>query len=111
TLRRHLESHHLTSYNKWCTDNSFESKLPKALKAQRNAKIAEDRSKQSSIDPHLRERVERERVIPYSDTLFRDAAIEWLVATDQPIQALEHPSFKNMIDIASRATNGVKLPD
>jgi hypothetical protein len=26
----------------------------------------------------------------------------------QPIQALEHPAFKKMIDIAARATKGVK---
>ena len=29
----------------------------------------------------------------------------------QPIKALEHPKFKELIDVASRATNGVKLPD
>ena len=29
----------------------------------------------------------------------------------QPIQALEHPSFQNMIDIAARATKGVKIPN
>lgn len=28
----------------------------------------------------------------------------------QPIQALDHPKFKEMIDIAARATNGVKIP-
>jgi hypothetical protein len=28
----------------------------------------------------------------------------------QPIQALEHPKFKEMIDVASHATNGVKIP-
>ena len=27
----------------------------------------------------------------------------------QPIQALQHPAFKTMIDIASRATHGVKI--
>jgi hypothetical protein len=26
---------------------------------------------------------QKERVVPYSDNLFRDAAIEWLVSTDQ----------------------------
>ncbi|KAH9034280.1 hypothetical protein EDB84DRAFT_1269910, partial [Lactarius hengduanensis] len=41
---------------------------------------------------------------------FRQVAVEWLVATDQPIQALDHPKFKEMINIASRATNGVKIP-
>jgi hypothetical protein len=29
---------------------------------------------------------------------------------NQPIQAFEHPKFRNMIDIASRATNGVAIP-
>ena len=28
----------------------------------------------------------------------------------KPIQALEHPKFKEMIDVASRATKGVKIP-
>jgi hypothetical protein len=32
-------------------------------------------------------------------------------STLQPIDALEHPAFKNMIDIAARSTNGVKIPD
>ena len=27
------------------------------------------------------------------------------------MQALEHPAFKNMIDIAARATKGVKIPN
>ncbi|KAG1853818.1 hypothetical protein C8R48DRAFT_610667, partial [Suillus tomentosus] len=46
----------------------------------------------------------------YSDKLFKQAAIEWLVAMDQPIQALEHLKFQEMIDIASQATNSVKIP-
>jgi len=29
----------------------------------------------------------------------------------QPIQALEHPKFKELIDVTSHATNGIKLPD
>lgn len=29
---------------------------------------------------------------------------------DQPIQALEHLKFREMITVASRATNGVKIP-
>jgi hypothetical protein len=28
----------------------------------------------------------------------------------QPIQALEHPKFQEMIDIAARATTGVNIP-
>ena len=29
----------------------------------------------------------------------------------QPIQAFEHSSFQNMINVAAHATNGVKIPD
>ncbi|KIJ32660.1 hypothetical protein M422DRAFT_85088, partial [Sphaerobolus stellatus SS14] len=68
---------------------------------------------QAAITDHFRKAEPTERVIPYSDNLFREAAIEWLIATDQiqaiyPIQALEHPKFHEMINIASQAKNGVK---
>jgi hypothetical protein len=108
--------------------NDFETKLPKVLKARREQKLAEDRLKQTSIDPHLEERVPKERVIPYSDGSFRQTALEWLIETDQvrfrltvvssfihhinqPIQALEHPKFKEMISVAARATHGVTIPN
>ena len=29
----------------------------------------------------------------------------------QPVQALDHPSFKKMIDVAARTTKGVKIPN
>ena len=81
-----------------------------------------------SIDPHLQERVPKEHVIPYSDGLFRQTALEWLIETDQvpfrltvassfiyhmnqPIQALDHPKFKEMISVAARATHGVTIPN
>ncbi|ESK82840.1 hypothetical protein Moror_12248 [Moniliophthora roreri MCA 2997] len=38
------------------------------------------------------------------------AMVEWLITTNQLLCAFEHPKFKNMIDIASRATNGVNVP-
>jgi hypothetical protein len=117
-----------SKYNSWCIKNNFESKLPKAVKSRKDAKTAEDRSKQSSLDPHLEEQ-QKEIFVPYSDSLFREAAIEWLIATDQvifnlfylsflisdfkmqPLQALEHPSFHKMIDVAARATKGVEIPN
>lgn len=115
-------------YNTWCEKNDFESKLPKVVQARKKAKAIQDRSKQLSLDPHLEERP-KEIFIPYSDALFREAAIEWLIATDQvclltlflfcccsklrfePIQALDHPRFKRMIDIAACATKGVQIPN
>jgi hypothetical protein len=52
--------------------------LPGDIKAQ---KQKAERTQQS-INSHLTERKLAERV-PYSDKLFKKAAIEWLVATDQ----------------------------
>ena len=38
---------------------------------------------QETIDKHLTECKLSERVVKYSDALFRQAAVEWLVATKQ----------------------------
>ena len=35
---------------------------------------------QTSLDPHLEE---QDVVVPYSDALFQDAALQWLIETDQ----------------------------
>ena len=67
-----------------------------------------------------------EVVVPYSDQAFQSATIKWLVHTNQvcgffsflsiadhlllqPIQALNHATFKSMLDIASQVTKGVSL--
>ncbi|KAF8234652.1 hypothetical protein L208DRAFT_1260578, partial [Tricholoma matsutake] len=63
------------------------------------------------LDSHLREKPQKERIVPYTNEIFHEAAIRWLVSTDQLIQVFEHPSFQNMIHIAAHATNGVKIPD
>ncbi|KAJ7867927.1 hypothetical protein B0H14DRAFT_2246927, partial [Mycena olivaceomarginata] len=63
---------------------------------------------QQSLDSHLRKKTDQPA--PYTDDLFREAAVEWLIDTDQPIDALTNPKFKVMIDIAVRATEGVNLP-
>ena len=38
---------------------------------------------QSVLNGHLHERPTTERVMPYSDQLFREVATEWLILTDQ----------------------------
>jgi len=38
---------------------------------------------QGSLDGHLQELLPTERVVPYSETAFREAAVKWLIATDQ----------------------------
>ena len=50
-------------------------------KAAADAEQAKAKLHQQTLDPHLREKPER--VVPYSDALFREAAVEWLIATDQ----------------------------
>ncbi|KAF9537426.1 hypothetical protein CPC08DRAFT_604952, partial [Agrocybe pediades] len=68
---------------------------------------------QTRVDAHFPEAERREveePPRPYSDGLFREAAIEWLVQTNQPVACVDHPSFKKMIDVAARATKGVKIP-
>ena len=54
--------------------------LPKDAKKRRKDVLAND---QSRLDLHLQEKPQREVIILYSDECFRDAAIEWLVSTDQ----------------------------
>ncbi|KAF8499369.1 hypothetical protein JB92DRAFT_2555294, partial [Gautieria morchelliformis] len=98
-------------YNKWACTHNFDSKLPKVLKAKPvQAEDAVARFEQGMLDEHLKEIPKKEQVVPFSNMILRDAAIEWVIVTDQPNQALGHPSFKKMIDIAACATKGVLLP-
>jgi hypothetical protein len=53
--------------------------LPGDVKARK----AKAEKRQQTIDAHLTEHKVAEQVVPYSDKLFKKAAIEWLVATDQ----------------------------
>jgi hypothetical protein len=50
-----------------------------------NVKAEKDKAAQAqqSINAHMTERKLSERVVPYSDKLFKKAAVEWLIATDQ----------------------------
>src|SRR6266511_3906032 len=50
-------------YNKWCTENSFESKLPKAVHARKDVVLAAARAKQPSLNSHLTAKALEERVI------------------------------------------------
>ncbi|THU92943.1 hypothetical protein K435DRAFT_586643, partial [Dendrothele bispora CBS 962.96] len=106
TCRRHLEARHLGAYRQWCKANDVESKLPKDVKA-RKAQAVANAERQTTVNEHFPIKGPSERVIPYSDQLFKEASEDWLVSTDQPICAFEHPKFRNMIDIASRAPTGV----
>ena len=97
TLRRHLEAHHSVSwlvlglsfiskldfcqgkYHKWAQDANFESRLPGDIKKRKAATEHATRT----LDRDLKEKKLKDRVVPYTDKLFSQVAIEWLVATDQ----------------------------
>ena len=72
-------------YRKWLAlpeNKDFQSKLPNDVKMRRDA-MAKEREKQTQIDAHLKEMPKKERVIQYTQQVFRRAAIEWLIATGQ----------------------------
>ncbi|KAF8186318.1 hypothetical protein BJ912DRAFT_469614 [Pholiota molesta] len=108
TLRRHMQARHKGVYQTWCKARKFESMLPDDTKARRAAAL--DALLQTQVDGHFKVATPEDKPEPYSDELFKEAAIQWLIETDQPIRALEHESFKNMIAIAARATKAVKIP-
>jgi hypothetical protein len=66
-------------YRNWAKRNKYESKLPGDVKKRKAAAEVATRT----LDRDLTEKKVAERVVPYSDRAFRQAMIEWLVATDQ----------------------------
>ncbi|KAN0105148.1 hypothetical protein V8E52_011310 [Russula decolorans] len=104
TLCRHLEAHH--SYRNWAKTVNFTSKLPGDIKKRKEAAELATRM----LNQDLVEKKSLAHVAPYSNKLFCQASVEWLVATDQPIQALQHPKFQEMINVASRATKYMTIP-
>ncbi|KAF8581932.1 hypothetical protein K439DRAFT_1352584 [Ramaria rubella] len=111
TLRCHIEANHKVSYEKWVRETpGAENKLPKHLKQLKVDVKRSNELPQSSLTDHFGSAPPTEVIIPYSDERFKQAATEWLIATDQPIPAFEHPKFIEMVNIATRAKNGVKVP-
>ncbi|KAF8574103.1 hypothetical protein K439DRAFT_1373364 [Ramaria rubella] len=112
TLQWHIEANHKGAYEKWVRETpGTKKKLPKHLKQLRmEATRVTNDLPQSALTDHFGPAPPAEIIIPYSDEQLKQAAMEWLIATDQPIQALEHPKFVEMIEVAARAKNSVKVP-
>jgi predicted metal-dependent hydrolase len=105
TLRHHLEATHAVSdhelwshisltgfkgkYRNWAKSSNFELKLPGDVKQQKEAAEKVTRT----LDRDLVKKKLTDRVVPYSNKLFRQAAIEWLIATDQVCQYPVHSHF------------------
>ena len=84
-------------YDTWCEKNDFKSKLPKAVKKV-EVEAAEATLKQGQLDGHLQEVPHKEWIVPYTDALFCEAAIQWLAATDQVIISYAYIMFNSSMD-------------
>lgn len=68
-------------YRSWCKKKNFLSMLPEDTKA-RKAQIKE-KLEQTHVNDHFAKAPPENKPEPYSDELFKEAAIQWLVETDQ----------------------------
>lgn len=68
-------------YRDWCSKNSFESMIPDDVKTRKANALA--KQKQDTLDGHLHERPPAPHIVRYTDALFRQVAIEWLIETGQ----------------------------
>jgi len=69
-------------YRKWCQENNFESMLPEDAKARHAARV-ETTAKQTAVNDHFSTQKPEDKPKSYSDLLFEEAAIQWLIETDQ----------------------------
>ena len=69
-------------YHKWAKANNFNSMLPENTKVC-CAKVLEENIHQMNVDDHFKPAPKEEKPDPYSDELFKEAAIEWLIKTNQ----------------------------
>ena len=56
--------------------------LPRDVTNRKNA-LEKEAQRQQTLDGHLQELSPKEQVIRYTEQRFREAAIEWLIVTDQ----------------------------
>ena len=65
-------------YRTWCKATGFLSMLPEDSKKRRAAAV--ETVEQTTVDSHFKDVL---KVQPYSDVLMKEAAIEWLIQTNQ----------------------------
>ena len=69
-------------YKKWAKLNNFVSMLPEDSKARR-AQVLEENLQQTNVNDHFKPAPKEEKPEPFSDELFKQAAIDWLIETNQ----------------------------
>lgn len=57
--------------------------LPDDARERKRADAAQSKVEQTHVDSHFQKLEPGEKEAPYSDELFKEAAIQWLVETDQ----------------------------
>jgi len=67
-------------YLDWAKKNQFQSMLPKDAQRHCDTAVADY---QTHLNPHLKELPIKEHVTLYTDEVFLNVTIEWLVLTDQ----------------------------
>lgn len=50
---------------------------------ERRKAVADEILKQTSVDDHFKKAAPEDKPTPYTDELFKEAAIEWLIETNQ----------------------------
>ena len=68
-------------YQKWCKENKFLSMLPDDAQEQRAAHHL--KLQQTQVNDHFPTAQPEDKPPPYTDELFKEATIEWLIQTDQ----------------------------
>ncbi|KAJ7314472.1 hypothetical protein DFH08DRAFT_644954, partial [Mycena albidolilacea] len=100
-------------YHKWAKKEGFHSALPGDREKQKEKEASDTLNSQPTFDNHLRDMPPKERIIPYSHEAFRQAAIEWLVATNQV--GLDQSFLPSLISILTPSMSwttqdGVHIP-
>jgi hypothetical protein len=70
------------AYRKWAKANNFDSMLPEDTK-KRRAAVAEETLRQSQVHEHFDKAKPEDKPKVYTDEIFKEAAIQWLIETDQ----------------------------
>jgi hypothetical protein len=68
-------------YQKWCSEHAFLSMLPCDAKERKAAEHVT--TLQTQVNDHFAKAQPEDKPLPYTDELFKEAAIEWLIQTDQ----------------------------
>ncbi len=94
-------------YRKWAKVNKFNSMLPSDAKKRKKA-VIDDNLRQTHVMEHFSVAPPEDKPVPFGDATFKEAALEWLIQTDQVCSVDDsdssHLQFFNM-DSQSKPLN------